>query len=72
MIVEFERDGNTYRCVIGAPAGPPPARLAVTFRPCVRKPAMVLELAYLEHDEVRGIELYTAAIPQQYNGGHEA
>jgi hypothetical protein len=56
MIVEFERDGKTYQCVVGALS--PPATIRLAFRPCVRKPPIWLELVFRGRDEIRGIELY--------------
>ena len=43
MIVEFERDGRTYRCSIAKlPDQPPPATLKISFRPCALKPPFML------------------------------
>jgi len=57
MIVEFVRHGKTYQCAFATPTAPPPT-IRVPYRPCVLRPPVLLELAYLATDDVRGIELY--------------
>ena len=57
MMVEFTRGGNTYQCAVGV-VSPPPATLRMTFRACTLKPPVMLDLAYLATDEIRGIALY--------------
>lgn len=56
MVIEFLRNGKTYKGVHdAAPATP---TIQVVFKPCALKPPFLLELTYLGYDEIRMIHLY--------------